>query len=299
MRILFENVNFGSRSGPNGFGLKLARQLVSAGNEIVSSDPDVCLSFIQSSNAFNPTVLRLDGIYFNSAQNWEEMNEPIKRSYDKSQAIIVQSRFDRDLIFNFFGNREDVHVISNGTDLFLIEKIEKLKQLDDIPREKIWMCASSWRPHKRLHDNIRLFQEKADKDSILLVAGENSASFIGSVRDERIKILGDLTWEQMISCLKCAGNFVHLAWLDHCPNVVVDAKACGCKLHISNSGGTPEITDNEDFLYEDSDFSFSPVELYNPPKMSLREVKINNLKKVDVSISTAAQKYYDVLRSTM
>ena len=298
MRILFENVNFSSRSGPNGFGLKLARQLTEVGNEIVSQDPDVCLAFIQSLNRFNPTVLRLDGIYFNSAQKWEEMNAPIRQSYEKSQSIVVQSNFNRDLIFNFFGKRENVHVISNGTDFDLISKIEKSKQISRIPREKVWMCASSWRPHKRLQENIRLFQEKAEEDHILLIAGENVDDFIKEIKDDRIKILGNLTWEQMISCLKCTGNFIHLAWLDHCPNVVVDAKACGCTLHISNSGGTPELIGPTDFLYEDCMFDFSPVELYNPPRMTLKSIENNSLKNVDLSIKAVAQRYYDVLRST-
>lgn len=297
MRILFENVNFNSRSGPNGFGLKLARQFVVTGSEIVSSNPDVCLSFIQSSNHFNPTVLRLDGIYFNATQNWEEMNAPIKRSYDLSQSIVVQSEFDKDLIFNFFGKRDNVYVISNGTDLDAIEKIERIRFLPDIPKEKIWMCASSWRPHKRLKDNIRLFQMLADNDSILLVAGENSEKFLEGETDPRIKNVGNLTWEQMISCMKSSGNFIHLSWLDHCPNVVIDAKACGCKLHVSNSGGTPELVDENDLIYEDVEYRFNTIDLYNPPTLTLNTTKLVSIRKNDISISSVAKKYYDVLRN--
>ena len=50
MRIQFENVDLNSRSGPNGFGLKLARQFMRDGHELTNDQPDVRLSFIQSMN---------------------------------------------------------------------------------------------------------------------------------------------------------------------------------------------------------------------------------------------------------
>lgn len=298
MRILFENVDFNSRTGPNGFGLKLAKNLIKDGNEIVSNNPDVCLSFIQSTNLFFPTVLRLDGIYFNSDQDWQKMNELIKYSYQKSESVIIQSHFDKDLVFKFFGQRENVFVIPNGTDIGEISKINPAIDPNRFPREKVWMCASSWRPHKRLDENIRLFQERADSDSVLLIAGSNIERNIFRKEriDQRIRILGDLSWEQMISCMKSSGNFLHLAWLDHCPNVVIDAKAAGCKVHVSNSGGTPEIIDEEDFLYEDSYFDFSPVSLYSPPELNFVEMKINKIKKFDFDISSSALKYYSVMK---
>ena len=299
MRIIFENVDFRSRTGPNGFGLKLARSLIELGADIVDTRPDVCLSFIQSSNAFNPTALRLDGIYFNSEQNWQDMNAPIQKSYNFSKSVIVQSNFDKDLIFSFFGEREDVHVVPNGTDLSLIEKIPAAKLTSSLPREKVWMCASSWRPHKRLKENIQLFKSLADEDSILLIAGENVEKFLDGEKDPRIILLGNLTWENLISCMKTSGHFVHLAWLDHCPNVVIDAKACGCKLHISDSGGTPEIVDKNDQIYEDAVFNFSPTSLYSPPKMSLYPSSRKSPEKIDISISTAGKRYYDVLRNLL
>ena len=101
MKIQFENVNFSSRSGPNGFGLKLARQLSIDGHSLTNDDPDVRLSFIQSINDFTPMVLRLDGIWFNIEQDWNALNKPIKESYNLASAVVVQSQFDKDLISSF------------------------------------------------------------------------------------------------------------------------------------------------------------------------------------------------------
>lgn len=304
MKIQFENVDFNSNSGPNGFGLKLARELVRSGHEITADSADVRLSFIQSANNFNPTVLRLDGIYFNSLQDWESMNAPIKKSYDYAQAVVVQSEFDKKLIFEFFGERDNVHVIHNGTDMDLIQRIPPFLDSDIFPKDTVWMCASSWRPHKRLTENIRLFHHLKKPEDKLVVAGHNAHTSVEPGTDlEGVHFLGNLTWEAMIGWMKSAENFIHLAWLDHCPNVVVDARVAGCKLHVSDAGGTAEIVDAVDNVYADADFNFNPVELYNPPRMTF-ELSKDPFKLCKPGIRTAsiresANKYIDVLRSVL
>jgi len=300
MKIQFENVNFNSRSGPDGFGLKLARRLLDTGHDPLPMQPawdiqpDVRLTFIQGMNDFKPNVLRLDGIYFNSAQDWERMNEPIKRSYDFADAVIVQSEFDKKLIFKFFGERNNVFVIRNGTDTKIIQKISVAHT--NLPREKVWMCASSWRPHKRLLENIELFEKVSSPDSIMLVAGSNAQESAPDYVDHpRISFLGDLPWDSMISYMKASGHFVHLSWLDHCPNVVIDAKVAGCKLHVSEAGGTVELVSSSDLVYRDSSFNLEPLELYNPPKMSLSSYSgLADMK--DLRITSCAKSYLEVLR---
>ena len=294
MKIQFENVDFNSRSGPNGFGLKLARQFVQTGHELTNENPEVRLSFIQSVNNFSPTVLRLDGIYFNSAQDWESMNEPIKRSYDHASAVVVQSEFDKKLVFRFFGERENVFVVHNGTDIGLIDKIKPAPT--GLSREKVWMCASSWRPHKRLQENVRLFQEHADPDHVMIVAG-NCAKEHLTIVDDRVKIIGDLTWEQMISCMKASSNFIHLAWLDHCPNVVVDARMSGCKIYCSSEGGSCEIAGTNAAIVREEPWKIGLARLYEPPLISEFLIDQNEFPLTAIDIEGVAEKYSKILRN--
>ena len=82
MKIYLDNVNFSSSSGPNSFGKKLAKSFLEKGHDInpeSSSDVDVILSFIMTNLnvKFKPMALRLDGIYFNSSQDFEKLNAPI------------------------------------------------------------------------------------------------------------------------------------------------------------------------------------------------------------------------------
>ena len=295
MRLQFENVDFSSRSGPNNFGLKLARQLTADGHELTNSDPEVRLAFIQSSNDFDPTVLRLDGIYFNTQQDWEAMNGPIRASYDCAKAVIVQSEFDEQLITSFFGHREGVHVIPNGTDLVSISEIEPAQTGKE--RGKVWLCASSWRPHKRLLDNVRLFQYLAGPDHMMLIAGAGSRSSFESlsIEDDRIKILGDLSWFQLVSCMKAAGHFVHLAWLDHCPNVVVDARASGCQVYCSSTGGTPEVAGSAAKVVTEAAWNYEPLELYEPPALDFGKIEDNDYRDSNIDIRHVAKLYCDVL----
>jgi len=292
MKIQFENVDFNSRSGPNGFGLKLARNLIQKGHKINQNDFDVNLAFISTSKRYPKTVLRLDGIYFNTRSDWMSENKVIKESYDFSSLIIVQSHFDKTLIERYFGKREGVYIVPNGTDTDLIEKIPPADL--GIDREKVWMCASSWRPHKRLKQNIEFFQCHAGKDDIMIVAGKNPDY---SANDDRVKYVGDLDWYQLISCMKSSKNFVHLAWLDHCPNVVVDAIACNCFIYCANSGGTPELINNSNGkAVSEMIWDYSPVDLYSPPKIDYTKFEdsiknFNFLPKIEV----ASQKYIEIL----
>ena len=295
MNILFNNVDFNSRSGPNGFGAKLARQLIKEGHEIVSETPHVAISFIQGYVPQVANILRLDGIYFNSEQNWKEMNGPIKQSYDLADAVICQSRFNKKLVFKYFGERDNVFVIHNGTNLDVIERIDAANT--GYKKDKTWLCASSWRPHKRLFENIRFFQKHAKEDEVLFVAGSGDLSPVESANNEgdlRIKYVGDLSWPQLISLMKSSNTFMHLSYLDHCPNVVVDAQAAGCRIICSSSGGTREIAGRTATTIEEEIWNFEPLALYNPPPMDFSK-KTNLGLDSDLDISETTLKYTKVM----
>ena len=56
------------------------------------------MSFILSTKPHHQKLVqRLDGIYFNSAQDWKALNEPIRRTFEISSGVIYQSNFNKDL----------------------------------------------------------------------------------------------------------------------------------------------------------------------------------------------------------
>ena len=274
MKVLLDGADPRSSSGPNSFARKLFDALTEAGHGVAYAlgndawSPDVRLSFIQSTPVLDPvpTALRLDGIYFNTRQSWEEMNRPIRSSYESADLIVHQTDFDKRLIERYFGAHPESVVIRNAGDPGKSMSIAPLVHPTLDSFEQTWVSASSWRPHKRLRENIRYFQEHAGKWDCMVVAGQVNEDLTG-VSLERVFFAGDLDQASLASLYRRATFFVHLAWLDHCPNVVVDARASGCRIICASSGGTEEVAGREAIVVEEQEWDLSPLDLYSPPSL--------------------------------
>jgi glycosyltransferase involved in cell wall biosynthesis len=306
MNVYVDNVNLTSPSGPNSFARNLCRELGRLGHTVHTSPPaqgvDAQLTFIQTNNMLSTAkkhVLRLDGIYFNSKADWRSQNSLIEKTYNECDTVVCQTEFNKRLTEAYFGSHRDVRVINNGTDLETIRAIqphEALRHLD----KKIWCCSSHWRPHKRLLDDISYFHEFAPDDHYMIVLGKTSddvVSFVKSSPDgKRVAFAGDLSWKECISIYKSCDTFVHLAYLDHCPNVVVDARASGCKIVVSSTGGTKEVAGRGAILIEEDEWDFRPIDLYSPPKMDFSRRSVNVIDS-SVDVIVAASKYVDAMTS--
>ena len=301
MKIFFDNVNLNSSSGPNSFAKKIKSSIEDLGHEVcigidgARSNPDIQLSFIASSFKVAPIVQRLDGIYFNSIQNFNELNEPIEATYSHADAVIYQTDFNKDLTNHYFGVKERSYVIRNGTNLSLVDSIEPMKNSNLDKFENVWTCASSWRPHKRLKDNIDYFLEFAPESSCFVIAGSNPDVHISH---PNIFYAGSLDWKSLISLYKRSSHFIHLSWLDHCPNVVVDARAAGCHIVCSSAGGTIEIAGKNSTIIVEDDWDFSPVELYSPPAMDFKNTSTVD-EESDIDIESVAKKYIEVFEGVL
>ena len=293
MNILFDNVNLKSSSGPNGFAIKLSDELRKQHSKVftdldsVNDTIDIQLSFINSRFKLAPIVQRLDGIYFNSEQDFNNLNGPIKSTYRAAEVVIFQSEFNKQLTEHYFGVKEKSFIIHNGTNL---EKINDVPALDNAMLnrfDKVWTCASSWRPHKRLAENIRYFMEHSGKNDCLVIAGENPDI---KVKNDRILYAGHLNWDELIALFKKSSFFIHLAWLDHCPNVVIDARASGCHIICSSAGGTVEIAGTNSTVIVEDDWDFEPVKLYSPPPMDFLSVA-SSATDTDLAIGQVTKMY--------
>ncbi len=306
MKIYTHNFNPNSNSGPNKFSRQLFNCLnknydVVATNNQSEADVEFCL-IQQQSHKVKPMLLRLDGIYFNSEQNYNQQNAPITFSYNNADAVIFQSEFNKKLTEEWFGEHKNSYVIHNAPDLDLINKADKSFWNKEFGNDReVWSCASSWRPHKRLRANIEYFLYKAPKDAILAIAGGlhmDEAKEILAI-DRRIHILGNLDYMSLLSLYKRSSTFIHLAYLDHCPNVVVDAQAANCHIICSSTGGTSEIVSNGTIIIE-KEWDYKPLALYSPPKMdyeiesTIYSVQCEEMKN---NIVDCSRKYYNIFKS--
>ena len=305
MRVLLDGVSLDSSSGPNSFARKLTSALCERGNEVGVhvQEPDARLLFIQGGDHTAPTALRLDGIYFNTRQDWRAMNEPIRRSYDRADLIIHQTEFDKRLIEGFFGAHPRSTVIRNGADTRKTMSIPPLQHpaLDSFAQT--WVCAASWRPHKRLIENIRYFHECAGPQDCLVVAGDVSgvlSDLEELVMDQldRVMFVGNLGQDELTSLYRRSSHLIHLAWLDHCPNVVVDARAAGCRIVCSSSGGTEEVAGLDAVVVVEVEWDLTPLDLYRPPRLDFSRNRAGRFD-IQVDMTGVAESYEHALKGIM
>ncbi len=302
MKIYFDGVHWNSSTGPNTFANRLARQLSLSGHTIAdANDYDVSLVFIEKTQNLNlnkPFVQRLDGIW-SKPNEFNTLNVNIKDTYHKANHVIWQSDFDKQMTLKWFGEPKNGSVIHNGIEL--LNKIQtnnetllELKQR----YEKIFVCSANWHPQKRLKDNVKLFKHlRTTKHpySCLIVLGNNPDY---EVADKNIYYSGSLPHQMCLEIYSVADWMIHLAWTDHCPNVVCEALSQQCPVICAESGGTKELVQNNGIvLTENVKYNFELNDYDNPPRVDVTQLKTIPEINFDASylnIKLTAKKYEEV-----
>ncbi len=306
MKVFCHNFNPSSNSGPNKFSRQLFSSLiVNKKLELINNQKDADLEFAlisMSCEKRKPMILRLDGIYFNSEQDFQEQNSPIRYAYEKSDCVIFQSKFNKNLTEKWFGPHKKNYVIHNAACSETISKADP-SIFDKIINKnlEVWSCASSWRPHKRLEGNLKYFCQFSNAKTVMIVAGKNAdialVNKYSKLSNGRIIYVGELDYFSLISLYKRSSKFIHLAFLDHCPNVVVDAQAIGCEIVCSSTGGTHEVVNKGRVIIED-EWDFSPIKLYKPPVMNFENF-YDIRKGKPLTLSEVSNMYHDVMKEVL
>ena len=305
MKIHFDNVNFSSRSGPNTFASRLATVLTERGHEIVkyNEDYDVVLVFIEPTRRWDPdkrAIQRLDGIWFKPEQ-FNTHNRLIRWAYDNCDAVVWQSRFDHDMIKHHWGERPG-RVIRNGIDA---EKVTVTnRRLKDIRSRssKVFVCSANWHRQKRLKENIEAYDilRSGDENSCLVVMGSTPDHVL---RRPDIFYTNNVKHSLCLEVFSMADCMIHLAWLDHCPNVVIEAISQDCPVVCSSSGGTKELLGTGGFIVpEVTQYNFELTDYDDPHALDLAcltDVNIEDLVicKDEIDLQKTADQYEKILSS--
>ncbi len=303
MKIFFDNCDLGgSRTGPNTFARRLALELSKRGHVVADpSDYDVALTFIERSllvDSKKPLVQRLDGIWFHP-RDIKTKNISIKNTYDQATEVIFQSDFDRKMVEKWFGPKERGNVIRNGIELSSIDVSPGISALKST-YSKVFVCSSNWHRQKRLKENIELYlQLKASttESCCLMVLGSNPDHM--QPGKDIFYTNASIPHEICLQIYSVADWMIHLAWADHCPNVVVEALSQGCPVICSETGGTHELVgQNGLILKEGHEYAFEAFDYDNPPVLDLSQVSSLPSIVVDkstVDISRVVDEYEKVL----
>ncbi len=316
MRIHFDNVNLNAPTGPNTFASRLAKELYRLGHEVVfeRAGAVVSLVFIEPSGALlaPKIVQRLDGVWF-KPDEFETKNVAIKSLYERADAIVWQSNFDRDFVCKWWGHPlargQKAVTISNGIEIepitqFSSPELAHLRSQYD----QIFVCSANWHPQKRLKANTEAYmhiRKTLAPKSALVVMGANPDHVVA---DPHVFYTGSVPKDVYMQVYSMANWMIHLAYLDHCPNSVIECLSQGTPVIYPENGGTRElvkgfgICGNENKLYDNT------LEDYdNPPPIDVTFISSLTKDKdrlqghcdnhIDIAIETCAKKYIALFTS--
>jgi glycosyltransferase involved in cell wall biosynthesis len=307
MKIYFSNVNFSSNSGPNTFASRLANQFTIKGHNIVESHVkhyDIFLCFIETLIKPRPSskfIQRLDGIWFKPGQ-FETHNKNIKWAYENCSHVVWQSEFDRNMTQHHWGMKNG-SVIHNGIDFKVPDTKVNYTNIKDLKLQtsgRIFVTSASWHRQKRLKENIHFFLKNRNEDDLMLVLGKDPDFFIDNPEiSKKIIYTGQLSHSQCLEIYKHSDWMIHLAWLDHCPNVVVEALSQGCPVICTDSGGTKEIVkENGIIIPEQTSYALELTDYDMPYRLNIP--KINLIKPTMIfdylDIEKVANKYLEIMK---
>lgn len=213
-----------------------------------------------------PVLMRLDGVYHRNDMYFGLENAKIAKSHFLADAIVYQCEFARNMCLKYLGlpTTPLSSVIPNGS------SVEECFQsvLNPSPDAPFVLTAAHWRPHKRLKDIINGFLCWGHPTARLFVAGIDTLP----VQNPKIIALGMLNDTELLPYFRHAFAFLHLAWIDWCPNAVVEALVYGLPVICTSNGGMPELVKKSGVIIEEYEYDLEPCDLYHPPPVESTQV---------------------------
>lgn len=286
-----------------------------AGCKIVDNPKlgDVQLSVVRIYSKTNlPTLLRIDGIYYDKAENFLIRNIPINESHIQADAIVYQSELSKLMCEKFLGERTTsfFEVIHNG----VCESNWKRPARSPGKSVNIFSCAK-WRRIKRLPELIKIFQLFLQKypNAKLHIIGP-MAKGAEEITSSNVVYYGELNLEQIKELYHKADIHIHLCKKDSCPSNVPESIAAGVPVITTNlCGGAAEmcsLSPDCTIIYEGkqslkADYIYG--EAYNEmPILVMKgmveamlialQSKTEVVLPLELSIEYTAQKYLSMLR---
>ena len=221
-----------------------------------------------------PLVYRSAGYYVRDIFN--KTGRPWNWRYESSNlltglylrlasCVIFQSTYARDILIDKFGQPKNYVIAHNAVDLRQYHHLERKENSTPV------IASVGKMRHERIHDLIRVSQAINSAHQLLIVGsldenGRKSLFEYGNRRGIAVTVSGFIPSQKLIEFYRRIDVLLHLAAADICPNVVVEAVACGVPVVCHAYGGTKEIVGDggiavsgEPYLNEDA-FIFAVAE---------------------------------------
>lgn len=241
------------------------------GHSIVKNinDADVRLAVVKIHiKSKIPTLLRLDGVYYDLDDNYKRMNSDISKSHKIANGIVYQSELSKRMCEKYLAKRntEIVEVIPNGVDDW--NSFQKHEGINIV-------SCSKWRRPKRLKEILDIFKifNSRFPNAKLHILGPMRRGAKDVVHKNTV-YYGNVNEEQIKCMYKACDIYLHLCKRDSCPSTVIEAISCGVPVLTTNvCGGATEmcsITDGCEIVFEEEE-NLEPQRIYRDASNKLKD----------------------------
>lgn len=290
-------IDLSGGGGPGIFAKRLSFGLIESGCRFNPSSTNR-ISIIEGQKVDGANnILRLDGLYFYKD---DSRNSNIFSCYDNFDHIVFQGEFCRDQYEAFTGTKRPHTIIRNGAPKEFFERRERRAS-----SKKRIVASASWRRHKRLEETVEAFKDSRLKNVDLFVLG--GADYWNKSLSKNVHMLPQMNYSRIYEFLRDFDAMIHLAWLDWCPNSVVEGLASGLPVLCSHNGGTKELVKENGVVIqlEEDYIPGTELDLYSPPRVDT-DIIVNGVLEVleandgfvreDLKISNVAKEYMKLIR---
>ncbi|WP_297437719.1 glycosyltransferase family 4 protein [uncultured Clostridium sp.] len=210
---------------------------------------------------------KMDLIFF------KKMNKVILDNYEKADKLIYQSKFSEytieNLLFNRFGVenlKKESTIIYNGVDLKKFKPMLEERNKENFPNILI---SHRLIPFKRANQSIKVVEklkEKYPNLKVHVIGGgvknpyhfyeDTKERFIREVKQSGLEkfyeFYGHIDPNELPKFYNKCDFMLNLSYADPCPNVVIEAIACGLPVIAPNTGGIPELVKCKDLIVEEN-----------------------------------------------
>jgi glycosyltransferase involved in cell wall biosynthesis len=299
-------------SGKGKFLLRLIDALGDRGVKLSSEkSADVELGIVYWKHMLNvPRVLRIDGVHIMESPKLESSNKNIRSSIKHSDAVIFQSQFSKRIATTVLGiEPKRSFVIYNGDtkDRFNVTQIES-------PYPNNVIMVAHWgkdRPAKRLVPMLRIARKytREHNDVRFWVIGTVINRVRSKYASDQIVFTGEIEDPLLRRYQVRADVMLNLAWVDWCPNAVVESLCAGTPVICSNGSGVAEIVrdcgtvlDLDEFVDGKTVFPRDAPEIDEDKVFAALDYELKAKRRVHadwLQIETIARQYKNVFESIM
>lgn len=243
------------------------RQKAGKTKVVVRMDGCYCDRYHKIRKPFVLQVPVLDDWY--SAKTNRKKNAKIRENLLAADDIVYQSEFSRAISQRFVTPAPLGHIIYNGIDL---EEFSPEGPQHDIrvPGVVNILVSHSFRPYHRLHDSFRILGHLVhgtrqayhlhilgSDDGISFAYARQMADGLSLREGLHYTFHGKKHHDELPSIYRACDLMLNLSYWDSCPNVVIEALACGLPVVGVNYGGVAELVNPSGGLLVDESIPFT------------------------------------------